>query len=125
MDDDSPRSTPLAVDEILEFWGKGYLTPGRVLSLEQVESLRDIADRIRQGQRTTEAGGDLFNPGGDLGTDAHAAAPGEGNDEDARDEVEYYFGLWTRNAEFRALSFNPVLATWAAQLIGARQVRLL
>jgi len=127
------RTEPLTVEEIVEFGDNGYLLPGRVLDDEQVEALRAVVDKFRSGERTAAVAADLLNPDPDAnaaiaavhGSDEPAPAADSGADPGADpDGVEYYFGLYRTNEEFRRVSANPTLAGWARQLLGANAVRL-
>lgn len=110
------RTSPLSADEILEYHVKGFLRPGRILSDAEVERLQAALDRARQ--REAEAGReyDLMDPSLWPTKDKAPQEPGK---------VGFLFNLWMFDDDFRDVAFHPVLARWASQLIGCRQVRLL
>lgn len=111
------RTSPLSADEILEFSRRGFVRPGRVLDDDQVDNLRRALAQARE--REAEAGReyDLLDPALWPEEDRLPPEPGK--------SVGFLFNLWLWNDEVRQVSFDPTLARWAAQLIGARQVRLL
>lgn len=110
----APRTTSLTADEILEFSLNGFLRPGRVLTDSQVEVLRDRLDVARA--RGDAA--DLLDQ--ENWPEAEGGAPLEPGK-----SVGFLFNLWRADPAFRAVAFEPTLAGWASQLIGANAVRLL
>lgn len=111
------RTTPLTADEILEFNHKGFLRPGRVLTDDQVEILREAVEAARNRERERGAEYDLLDPG--LWPEDSELPPEPGK------SVGFLFNLWLWNDDVREVSFHPTLAKWASQAIGARQVRIL
>jgi ectoine hydroxylase-related dioxygenase (phytanoyl-CoA dioxygenase family) len=105
------RTSALTADEIVEFAERGYLRPGKVLTDDQVERLRAGLDRARERQQEY----DLLDP--ELWPTKGTKEPGK--------SVGFLFNLWLQDDDFREAAFSPVLARWASQLIGSRQVRLL
>lgn len=111
------RTDRLTADEILKFNHKGFLRPGRVLTGDQLEVLRAAVEdaRVREAERGQAY--DLLDPG--LWPEDSELPPEPGK------SVGFLFNLWLWNDDVRQVSFHPTLARWAAQLIGARQVRIL
>src|SRR5688572_22866732 len=110
------RSAPLSADEIIAFGEKGYLRPGRVFTDEQVERMRAALDRIRAAEAEAGREYDLLDP----------LDPSVGKGVEKKGQsVGFLFNLWLLDDAFREAAFNPTVARWAAQLMGARQVRLL
>lgn len=107
------RTSALTADEILEFHQTGFYSPGRLLTDQQVDRLRKALELARE--RDTEY--DLLNPDLWPEDDKPPMEPGK--------SVGFLFNLWLWNDDFREVAFSPVLARWASQLIGARQVRIL
>lgn len=110
----APRTAALTVDEILEFSNNGFICPGRVLTDDQVEVLRDRLDAARA--RGDEA--DLLDKGN--WPEVEGGVPLEPGK-----SVGFLFNLWRTDPAFRAVAFESTLAGWASQLIGATAVRLL
>jgi phytanoyl-CoA hydroxylase len=111
------RSTPLTADEIMEFANRGFLRPGRVFSDGQVERFRTAMARARERERAAGREYDLLDPS--LWPDDDRPPPEPGK------TVGFLFNLWLFDNDYREIAFSPTLARWAAQLIGARQVRVL
>lgn len=113
------RTTPLSHEEIIAFWERGFLLPGRLLSAAQVAGLQESLARLRQEAR--DAGRELnlldYASGGHWGKSEPTAG--------SRGHLGLLVNLWMLDASFREVSFNAVLAGWAAQLLGVKQVRLL
>jgi phytanoyl-CoA hydroxylase len=116
---DTPiRRSALTAEEIESFAANGFLRAGRLLSDETLGEMRDLLDDVKARERARGQEYDLLDPS--LWPDDERAAalePGKG--------VGFLFNLWLAEPAFRAIAFEPALARWAAQLIGARQVRLL
>lgn len=112
-----PRTSPLTADEIVEFYERGFVRPGRILTDEQVEQLRTGLDKARERESATGNEYDLLDPS--LWPEGEAPPPEPGK------SVGFLFNLWLQDGSFREVAFLPTLAQWSAQLIGARQVRLL
>ena len=68
--------------------------------------------RARRGQ-----GVDLLDP--TLWPEGEKPPPEPGK------SVGFLFNLWLQDGNFREVCFDPTLALWSSQLVGARQVRLL
>lgn len=117
MTTSEPRTSPLTADEIMSFYERGHLMPGRILTDEQVERLRDALDRAREREREEGREYDLLDPSLWPKDEKPPQEPGK--------SVGFLFNLWLQDIDFREVAFNPMLARWAAQLIGSRQVRLL
>lgn len=118
------RTEPLDGAEILEYYERGWLRPGRVFDDEQVETMRDlIAETARREQEEGRLY-DLLDPTlwpddpEDQSRDAGPAA-------ESPRHVEFMFNLWRSEPRIRDYVFNPTLAGWASQLVGARAVRIL
>ena len=111
------RSDLLSGREILEFYESGFLCPGRVFSEDDVEALRDLVASVQERERGEGRLYDLLDP--DLWPDVDEPRP------EGAGPVEFVFNLWRAEPKIRPFVFNPTLARWAAQLIGARRVRLL
>ena len=114
---DEVRTSALSADELLEFHHKGFLRPGRVFASEQVEMLRDVVERARTLQRGKGEEYDLLDP--NIWPEDSVLPPEPGK------SVGFLFNLWTWDKDIRLVSFNPILAGWASQLLGAREVRIL
>jgi ectoine hydroxylase-related dioxygenase (phytanoyl-CoA dioxygenase family) len=111
-----PRTSPLTADEIVEFYERGFLRPGRVLTDEQLERLRSGLERSREREAAAGREYDLLDP---------ALWPDQKKPAEPGKSVGFMFDLWREDEDFREVAFNSTLARWASQLIGARQVRLL
>lgn len=108
-----PRTGALSADEIVEYQERGVLRPGRVLTDDQIDRLRDALARARSRQEEY----DLLDPALWPTKTKDTKEPGK--------SVGLLFNLWLQDDDFREVSFLPQLARWSAQLIGSRQVRLL
>lgn len=113
----APRTSPLTADEIVEYYERGCLRPGRILTDEQVEQLCDALDRARERERAAGREYDLLDPA--LWPEGEKPPPEPGK------SVGFLFNLWLQDGHFREVAFSPTLAMWSSQLIGVRQVRLL
>ena len=111
------RADPLTGPEIFEFYESGFLCPGRVFGDKEIEAIRGLVASVQDRERNEGRLYDLLDP--DLWPDTDEPRP------EGAGPVEFLFNLWRVEPEIRAFVFNPTLARWAAQLIGARQVRLL
>jgi hypothetical protein len=112
------RRSALTAAEIESFAANGFLRVGRLLSDDTVSQIRELLDDVKARERARGQEYDLLDPS--LWPDDERAAtlePGKG--------VGFLFNLWLVEPTFRAVAFEPTQARWAAQLIGARQVRLL
>jgi ectoine hydroxylase-related dioxygenase (phytanoyl-CoA dioxygenase family) len=111
------RTTPLDGDELWRFYEAGYLRLGTVIDEDQVAALREMIARVRAAE--TAAGGetDLLDPA--TWPEAEGGVPQEPG------RVSFLFNLWRSEPEQRALVFDPRFAHWAAQALGALQVRVL
>ncbi len=112
------RKEPLSGDEILEFSQKGFLLPGTIFEQETVEKMRVSLAAAQKSEQEAGREYDLLDP------KAWPTKDIEKNSQPGKN-VGFLFNLWLWNPEWRAFCFNPTLARWAAQLIGARQIRLL
>ena len=117
MTDHGVRTTPLTADEIIEFSNKGFLRPGRIIDDDKVERMRAALEVAREKESEASREYDLLDP--ELWPDEDKPPPEPGK------SVGFLFNLWMWNDEWRELAFNPTLAQWASQLVGARQIRLL
>lgn len=113
----SVRSGPLTASELLEFNKNGFLRPGRIINDEQVGILRDAVEVARVRERKEGREYDLLDPS--MWPEDTRLPPEPGK------SVGFLFNLWLWNDEVRQVSFDATLASWASQLLGARQVRLL
>lgn len=117
--------------QILEFYEKGFIRPGRVFSDGQVDELRVLVDKACAREESEGRLYDLLDPAlwpeEDPEEDSADAAASERVDSSQGSErhVEFLFNLWRVEPELREFIFDTTLARWAAQLIGARRVRLL
>ncbi|HTX01463.1 MAG TPA: phytanoyl-CoA dioxygenase family protein, partial [Acidimicrobiales bacterium] len=83
-----------------------------------VEQLRSAVGAAREHERQRGQEHDLLDPQlWPKDDNAAALEPGKG--------VGFLFNLWLWEPAFRSVAFSPTLARWAAQLVGARQVRVL
>ena len=117
---DGVRTAPLTAAEITTFYEKGYLRPGKVFSDEQVEFLRNVVQRLTRTEDEAGRRYDLLDPA--LWPDVDDADDGP---RDPAQSFDFLFNLWLTDDDFRAASFNPTTARWAAQLLGTTRVRLL
>jgi hypothetical protein len=108
-----PRTSALSADEIVEYSERGVLRPGRVLTSDQLDRLREALDRARSRQEEY----DLLDPELWPTKTKDTREPGK--------SVGLLFNLWLQDQDFREVAFLPQLALWSSQLIGSRQVRLL
>lgn len=113
----TPRTSPLGAHEIVEYYERGFVRPGRILGDDQLEALRDALDRAREREREAGREYDLLDP--TLWPEGEKPPPEPGK------SVGFLFNLWLQDGHFREVCFNPTLALWSSQLVGARQVRLL
>ena len=111
------RSDHLSGREILEYYESGFLCPGRVFSDDDIEALRDLVASVQDRERDEGRLYDLLDP--DLWPDVDEPRPAGAG------PVEFVFNMWRAEPNIRPFVFDPTLARWAAQLIGARRVRLL
>lgn len=114
----SVRIAPLTADEIEVFTSSGYLLPGRVFDTNRVARLREALGRVRDKARVSGVEFDLLDP-----TIWPTDEQTEPHHQDR--QVGYLFNLRLQDHDLREVSFSPVIARWAAQLIGARRVRIL
>lgn len=112
--DDAPRTTALTAEEILEFSTKGFLRPGRALTSDQVQLLRERLDLARQRGEEADLLAAEHWPEAEGGV---ALEPGK--------SVGFLFNLWRFDEAYRAIAFSSRLASWASQLIGTTAVRIL
>lgn len=112
--DATVRTTSLTSDELMGFYQDGYLKPGRMLSMASVERLRSAITRSLDAGRSSDLLASKEWPEGEGGVPQE---PGR--------TVGFLFNLWRTDPEFREVAFTSRLASWASQLIGAMQVRIL
>ena len=118
------RDSSLDGSEILEFYERGYIRPGRVFDDEQVGELRNLVDSVTAAEQPEGRLYDLLDP--DLWPDEGEGDGSNGNAGDGTGRhVEFLFNLWRVEPRIRKYVFDPRLARWASQLIGARAVRIL
>ena len=111
------RHSRLSAAEIETFAAAGFLRVGRVLDRAALGAARSALGEAMERERAQGQEYDLLDP--QLWPEDEKAAglePGK--------SVGFLFNLWLRMPDFRAIAFDAALACWAAQLIGARQVRL-
>jgi len=111
------RGSRLTTDEIASFATNGYVKIGRILSADRVAEVLEAFDSARRREQDEGRSYDLLDP--ELWPDDERSAmlePGK--------SVGFLFNLWLWELTFRSIAFEPTLARWAAQLVGARQVRL-
>ncbi len=111
------RTSPLTADEILEFSFRGFLRPGKVFTDEKVELFRAAMQCAQEREQKAGRAYDLLDP--ELWPEDDKLPPEPGK------SVGFLFNLWLFDDDYREIAFSPTLARWAAQLIGARQVRIL
>ena len=122
------RTSPLSLDEITEFYEKGYVRPGKVLSDERIEFLRDLVQRLTRQEEEAGRRYDLLDPALWPDVDGDGNGGAAGTDDAPRDPAQsfdFLFNQWLTDGDFRAVVFNPTTARWAAQLLGTTSVRLL
>lgn len=109
------RTVPLTGDELWQFYEHGFVRLGRVVDDERLEQLR-VA--VAAGRRSDALESDLLDP---------AAWPeGQGGvPQEPGRNVSFLFNLWRTDEAFRDFAFTPRFGGWAAQLLGARRVRVL
>ncbi len=119
------RQGPLRGPEILEFYQRGYLRPGRVFGIDEVAELRRLVDAVTVREQAEGRLYDLLDPG--LWPDVDEPEPGGsiGDDSTPKRHVEFLFNLWRAEPRIREFIFDSRLGRWAAQLIGTPAVRLL
>jgi hypothetical protein len=106
------------VEEIESFSSRGFVKVGRVLDHERLAQVLEALAGAVERERSEGHEQDLLDPS--IWPEDSAAPllePGK--------SVGFLFNLWLWQPVFRDLAFAPLLAGWAAQLIGSRQVRLL
>ena len=113
---------------LLEFSQRGYLRPGRIFDDGQVRELRDLiaAAAVREqdaGRLYDLLDAALWPDAGDRESESDDGAA-RSTSETPR-HVDFMFNLWRVEPRIREFVFDPVLARWAAQLIGTRAVRIL
>jgi len=113
--------------QLLEFYEAGFLRPGSVFGAGEVDELRALVDRACIREKSEGRLYDLLDP--ELWPESDPADPEpqhgvEGGGEPRR-HVPFLFNLWRVEPEIRQFIFDTTLARWAAQLIGARRVRIL
>ena len=113
--------------QILEFYERGYIRPGRIFSAAQVEELRGLLESSCAREKSKGRLYDLLDPAlwpehdeEDQGSKQGVVRNGE-----PKRHVEFLFNLWRVEPRIREFIFDSTLARWAAQLIGSRDVRLL
>lgn len=104
--------------EIREFYEKGYICPGAVFDRPQLDEILGLVEALADRERENGRLYDLLDP---------ALWPDVGDDESAppAGKVDFLFNLWRDEPGIRPFVFEPRMASWAAQLIGTRRVRLL
>lgn len=109
------RTDPLSDDEVSAFRQDGYLFPGKIISDELVDRLREGLDQVTPGKSDGTISYDLMERTRDSAQPVLADAK----------IVPFHFNLWKSRPEFWEVAFNPVAAGWAAQLLGGDGVNLL
>jgi hypothetical protein len=112
------RNAPLTADEIIAYSERGFVVPGRIFDDRQVERMCAALDRCRKDEHMAGREYNLLDP-------LDSSVQGSGTDQQQGKSVGFLFNLYRIDDVFRDAVFNPVLARWATQLLGARQVRLL
>ena len=114
--------------QMLEFYERGYLRPGRVFDDDQVEVLRDLIAAVAVREQDEGRLYDLLDPSLWPDVDEPESDPSDdaasGTTEKPR-HVDFMFNLWRVEPRIREFVFDATLARWAAQLIGTSAVRLL
>jgi phytanoyl-CoA hydroxylase len=121
------RHERLTGSEILEFYERGFLRPGRVFDDAQVAELRELLDDVAARERENGRLYDLLDPA--LWPDADEPGASSAAVDSATStepkHVDFLFNLWRVEPRIREFVFDARLARWACQLIGANAVRLL
>lgn len=118
------RRDPLTGSEILEFYERGYLRPGRVFDDGQIAQLRQLIDEVAARERDQGHLYDLLDPALWPDADEPASSVATATSTEPK-RVDFLFNLWRVEPRVREFVFDARLARWAAQLIGASAVRLL
>ncbi len=126
------RQSLLRGSEILDFYERGYVLPGRVFGDADVAEMRELVDEVTVAEQPEGRLYDLLDPqlwpdepdaGSPDVVSETAQRPAETGAEQPR--VGFLFNLWRVEPRVRKFIFEPRLARWAAQLIGTPAVRLL
>jgi hypothetical protein len=118
------RQDALSGSEILEFYERGCLRPGRVFDDAQVAQLRDLLDEVAARERDEGRLYDLLDPSLWPDADEPGTAGATATTTEPK-RVDFLFNLWRVEPRVQEFVFDARLARWAAQLIGAPAVRLL
>ena len=117
------RNGLLTGEDILEFYERGFIRPGRVFDDDEVAELRELVESVTAHEQAEGRRYDLLDPA--LWPDeADGSQPETADDSPAR-RVDFLFNLWRVDPRIQKFVFDPRLARWAAQLIGSTAVRLL
>jgi hypothetical protein len=112
---DEIRREALSADDQWDFYHRGYLRLGRILDGGQLDDLRAAVAAARStGTKESDLLDETAWPDGEGGVPQE---PGR--------NVSFLFNMWRDDPSFRRVAFDPRLAGWAAQLLGAPRVRLL
>jgi ectoine hydroxylase-related dioxygenase (phytanoyl-CoA dioxygenase family) len=123
------RRAPLTDAELATYRERGYLIPGRLLSSDQVEQLRQAIQEHLDGKFEGTVTYDFADPTLDLTKGARMVKPLSAKEQVKRREqaertLPLLFNLWEIDDRFREVALNPVAAGWAAQLLEADEVLL-
>lgn len=113
--------------QIFEFYEAGFIRPGRVFSAGDVAELRVLVDHACAREMSEGRLYNLLDPALWPESDSAEPSPQQYANPlgESKRHVEFLFNLWRVEPEIREFIFDSTLARWAAQLIGARSVRLL
>ncbi len=118
------RRELLTGEEILEYYQRGYLRPGRLFNDDEVAELREIVESVAAREAAEGRLYDLVDP--ELWPDVQEEDIRRRDETTGRPEhVEFLFNLWRVEPRIRPFVFDSTLARWATQLIGTPAVRLL
>lgn len=124
---ESVRVEPLTSEELERFHQAGCLFPIRVLSDKQVAELRDALDDHICG-RIPSTAYELTDPiriKRVKGSHSKTTFEYEEGEPSQPRTFPFLFNLWKLDVRFRQVAFDPVIAGFARQLLGSRQVVLL
>jgi len=97
------RTMPLTDDEVRSFIRRGFLFPGRLFTITEVDRLRARLDELLAVAEVPET------------IDRFSLAP----------RVPFLTGLWKTDELFRSVTFDPRLRKWAGQLMGTKTLAFL
>lgn len=117
------RNGRLDGTDILEFYERGFIRPGRVFDDDEVAELRDLVDSVTAHEQAEGRRYDLLDPS--MWPDEDDGSTPSADDNSPPRHVDFLFNLWRVEPRVQKFIFDSRLARWAAQLIGSPAVRLL